>query len=237
MTPIDQVFVAALIVGSGVLTIAALVGALGHALLDVSGGHHAGDAGADVGADMGSADAGGVHADAGAPAGDAGGADTGDAGSLHWNGGVSLLGLAGVALSYLSPVALAMSVAYFGLFGLGLRAIGVYPTLAVILAIPFGFALSRGTAKLVGRCLAAGSQSSHEMVSRLVGRIADVTTSIPERGFGQVTVYAAGARMSYPAKAEAPLKRGSRVMIERIEDGVAFVTLFDEGSEPSLLED
>lgn len=232
MTPIDQVFVAALIVGSGVLAIAALVGALGHAMLDVTGGGHHGDAGADVGTDMGYADAGGAHAGSGVHAGDAG-----DAGSSHWNGGVSQLGLAGVALSYLSPVALAMSVAYFGLFGLGLRAIGVVPVLAVILAIPAGFLLSRGTAKLVGKCLAAGSHSSHELVSRMVGRIADVTTTIPERGFGQVTVFAAGARMSYPARADAALPVGARVMIERIEDGVAFVTLFDEGSGPGLLGD
>ncbi|MEP0767337.1 MAG: hypothetical protein HRF45_12470 [Fimbriimonadia bacterium] len=237
MTPIDQVFVAALIVGSGVLTIAALVGALGHAILDVTGGGHHGDAGADVGPDMGAADAGSMHADAGTHTGDAGGTDTSDTGYSHWNGGISQFGLAGVALSYLSPVALAMSFAYFGLFGLGLRAIGVFPVLAVILAIPAGFALSRGTAKLVGKCLAAGSHSSHELVSRLVGRIADVTTAIPERGFGQVTVYAAGSRMQYPARAETALRTGARVMIERIEDGVAFVTLFDESSEPSLLDD
>lgn len=229
MTPIDQVFVAALIVGSGVLAIAALVGALGHALLDVTGGHDGGSS-----ADVSSMDSGSVHADAGAHVGDATGSD---AGSSHLDGGVSQLGLAGVALSYLSPVALAMSFAYFGLCGLILRAIGVFPALAVMLAVPIGFALSRGTAKLVGKCLAAGSHSSHEMVSRLVGRIADVTTTIPESGFGQVTVFAAGARMSYPAKADAALPTGARVMIERIDDGVAYVTPFDEGSGPSLLDE
>jgi membrane protein implicated in regulation of membrane protease activity len=228
--------------GSGHDAGAVDAGAAGHALpgdvggVDAgAGGFHAGDAG---GADVGgfeAGDAGAVHGDAGAVdagAGDAGGAHGGagaDGGGdqaivhgAHWSSAGQLI------LGYVNPTAIAMSLAFFGAMGLVLRGFAMMPVPAALIAFVTGVTLARLTTRTVGRLMASGSRSSHTSMRELVGRTAEVTTSIPEGGVGQVAIGVGGVRVYYPARADKAVAYGERVFVERIVEGVAIVSSFGD---------
>ncbi len=210
MQVIDQVFLASAIVGAGVLVLSALMGAVGHVgHQGAHTGHDVGDAGHSAGAHH--VDHGGHH--------DGG---HGQATDAEW------AAFGRTVLSFLSPISLAMSLTYFGLLGFILSTASLGTGLSVTVAIVFGFAAARLTTTAVSRIMATGEQSSHASVRDFLGRVGEVTVSIPERGVGQIALTSGGSRLTYAAKADGPISVGSRVMVEAIDSGVATVSRYSD---------
>lgn len=206
---VDQLFWIAAIAGSAFMALLALTGFVGHTVFDGSG-HHAGDgSGTHTAGDTGQVDGGAHHAH-------------GSTGSFDWGR------LPGVLYGCLSPTFLAMSLAFFGFAGVLFRALGSGVEGSLWFAAAAGLCLAVLTSRSVAALISKGGESSHVVTRQLVGQVAEVTTSIPLNGYGEITVYVSGSGLSFPARSAESVELGRRVFVERIENGVATVSKYDE---------
>jgi len=209
----DQVFWIAAIAGAAFLMIAALFGSVGHAFTDGGSGHaHTGSVSDGHAGLVGHSDGAAAHGHAPVHTGHGPGFDLADLGD----------GL----MAVLNPTFLAMGIAFFGLTGLLYRAFSLPETLSVCLAIPTGLLGAFYGTRSVGLLLSKGGESGHVRMRDLIGGLGEVTTAIPDKGFGEVTLNLGGSRISYPAKATSGIQRGERVFVERVDEGVVLVSRF-----------
>ncbi len=135
-------------------------------------------------------------------------------------------GVGDVHFPLLSPVVIASFVAAFGGGGIvGMKTFFLLPALSVLVAL--GFAL--GVGLLVGFVLMKVYKhlqtDATTTVKSLIGRIAEVTETIPAEGVGQISFSGKGQRISAPARAQEKkeIKRHAMVTITRIVGGLYWV--------------
>ena len=96
----------------------------------------------------------------------------------------------------------------------------------VILALIGGALATAGMIALLARwALRKGASAGHDELETIQGQLAMVTQEITPGGTGMISYEYLGARVLSPARAisNQMLEKGSDVVIDRIEDGVAFV--------------
>ena len=125
-----------------------------------------------------------------------------------------------------SPAVVASFCAVAGVVGYSLAKLGVGTTPTWAVAIVAGLATAGATVRVVGRWWTVVPEHDVDDARYVLqGSLAQVVTAISERGVGQVTLQAdpSGARMPARTIDEQAVPAGTDVVIERIEDGVAFV--------------
>ena len=106
--------------------------------------------------------------------------------------------------------------AMFGIGGLfGAAAFGLGPTGRTVVALAFG-AFGAGVAFAIFAALRRAEGRQPTSLRDLVGRKARVVVSIGERGHGTVVLTYDGAVQTLPARAKAPIARGSEVEIQDV---------------------
>lgn len=219
------------------------------------GGHGAGhdfgghDAGHDFGGDGGSHDFGdGGHDAGGADAGhDAGGADAGHAeGSGTGHDAVTqqaaqLTKVTGVhspvrtqvhwtmrVMSIVSPMSMSLFLAFFGLVGMAIYKLG---PISLIPAIAAGVIMRQVGQYALRTFVRASHVSTASKVEDAIGHSAEVSVSIQPGRTGEITYVLGSKRYNMPAKSqqeESEFKRGAKVLICDIKNGVVFVEPWTE---------
>lgn len=149
----------------------------------------------------------------------------------HGDGDVGHMGdtgHGGLHFMPLSPMVIAMFITTFGATGLvcmkGFNVTQWY----VHLPISMGSGLVVGfiTSTLLLRIFRATQSSSEARLAELVGTEAEVTTTIPSDGCGEIAYIAGGVRYTAPARsiANAEIKQSSIVKIEKIVGGIFYVS-------------
>jgi membrane protein implicated in regulation of membrane protease activity len=119
-------------------------------------------------------------------------------------------------------------------FAVGLGAAGyvlssrtsLRPWAVVILAVIGGGLATSGMIALLARwALRKGASTGHDESETIQGQLAVVIQEIPPAGSGTIAYEYLGAHLQSPARAisNQPLGKGADVVIDRIENGVAFV--------------
>jgi hypothetical protein len=187
-------------------------------LSGVFGGADASGADIDIGdVDIGDVDVGSVDIDV-----DAGDMDIGD----HDVGGADA-DSGGVHLSPLSPVTIAMFASSFGATGAILSKfvpnLGTPETLGI--AIVSGLVIGGATMYFFWRLFRSTQESSEARVSDIVGLDAEVITTIPAGGFGEIAYVARGTRFNSTARSieSKEIPRNATVRIKRIVGSVCYV--------------
>ncbi len=126
---------------------------------------------------------GGHDADAGHP--DASGPD-GHSGAAHF--------------SPWSPVVFAMFVATFGGTGIILRKLGFSPLIQIPSAVGSGFLISALTFYLFWKIITTTQATSQPHLDDVIGSEAEVTTTIPYNGIGEISYTAKQQRFTGPAR-------------------------------------
>ncbi|HUR00110.1 MAG TPA: NfeD family protein [Gemmatimonadaceae bacterium] len=119
-------------------------------------------------------------------------------------------------------------------FAVGLGAVGymlssrttLHAWVIVILAVMgAGLAASGMIALLARWALRKGSAPSHDELETIQGQLGTVTEEIGSGGTGTISYEYLGKRLQSPARAISNqiLEKGADVVIDRIEDGIAFV--------------
>src|SRR3954465_7684872 len=96
----------------------------------------------------------------------------------------------------------------------------------ILLAVIGGGLAATGMIALLARwALRKGALAPHDETETIQGQLAIVTQDILPGGIGTISYEHLGARLQSPARAisNQRLERGSDVVIDRLEDGVAFV--------------
>ena len=96
----------------------------------------------------------------------------------------------------------------------------------VILAVVTGALATTGMIALLAQwALRKGAAPSHDEAEAIQGQLAVVTDEIARGGTGAISYEYLGARLQSPARSigDQILRKGTDVVIDRIEDGIAFV--------------
>lgn len=161
--------------------------------------------------DVGGHDAGGAHIDPGTHAAGAA-VDTGD-GMVHF--------------SPLSPVVIAMFVTTFG--GVGQICLRVFKIESALVHVPISMVsgLVVGAIVFVAFYKIVGSVqgTSQPTEKEIIGLKAEVLTSIPSEGLGEIAYNVRGMRYNVPAKSEdrKMIPAATSVTIERVAGNIYFV--------------
>jgi membrane protein implicated in regulation of membrane protease activity len=128
-----------------------------------------------------------------------------------------------VHLSPVSPMTITMFVTAFG--GVGLivtRTLALPVLLSLPIALVSGCALAGVAFYTFSRLFQATESSSEPRLSELIGLQAEVITSIPPQGLGEIAYVARGSRFTAPARSEdgKPHPAHSTVLIERVVGSV-----------------
>jgi hypothetical protein len=123
----------------------------------------------------------------------------------------------GDALNLLSVRSLSAGLAFFGLTGMGLQALGFH----VLLAIPVAAVAGVTAAVLVAyamRLMLSMEEDGSFDIQRVVGASGTVYLSIPaaRAGPGKVHLTADGRHLELPAISEYPLSTGAQVMVVEV---------------------
>jgi hypothetical protein len=126
-------------------------------------------------------------------------------------------GDAGDALNLLSVRSLSAGLAFFGLTGMGLQALGFH----VLLAIPVAAVAGVTAAVLVAyamRLMLSMEEDGTFDIQRIVGASGTVYLSIPaaRAGPGKVHLTVDGRHLELPAVSEYPLATGAQVMVVEV---------------------
>jgi len=136
----------------------------------------------------------------------------------------------GVHLEFLKPVVVVSAIAGFGGAGLMLhRLAALAPPLEAAAAVVVGIALGAGVWLLTVRSMRNAEQSVGYRLAELQGKVAEVVTAIPARGYGEIIVQIGGGFTSRPATsvAEERIAPGTRVVIVEVEEGEIRVVPFE----------
>lgn len=138
----------------------------------------------------------------------------------------------GAHVSPFNSLTIAAFSAALGGFGLiGLRFAGLPSWLSFIFAFVGALVASTVFFIAVVRPLYSSESTSAPAIGELMRAPAEVRTSIPLDGLGEVIYIAGGSRFVMPARSESgsEIGRGTKVAILRIRKGVAYVVpLYDE---------
>ena len=96
----------------------------------------------------------------------------------------------------------------------------------VVLALIGGVLATSGMIALLARwALRKGAPAGHDELETIQGQLAMVTQEIPAGGTGTISYEYLGAKLQSPARAmgDQMVEQGCDVVIDRIEDGVAFI--------------
>ncbi|MBI4533286.1 MAG: hypothetical protein HY711_04995 [Candidatus Melainabacteria bacterium] len=132
-----------------------------------------------------------------------------------------------LVLTLLSPMALATFLAFFGITGLLLaKLLPVSVVLTLPVAIVAGLLITSQVLRLLRLMVTKLEVSSIVKVQELIGHTAEVLITIEDARTGEITYVAGSKRLHAPAKAAKPdanLRRGSKVMIVDVKDGIFYV--------------
>lgn len=132
----------------------------------------------------------------------------------------------------LDPLSLVGGVAAFGAAGVALTSATALPEPAAAgLAALLGAASALAMHFLYVRPMKRAEASTGFSVEEYRGKPAEVITSIPARGYGEVLVRMAGANTFRQAASfeGEPIARGARVVVVEVRDGDLWVAPFEEG--------
>jgi membrane protein implicated in regulation of membrane protease activity len=165
-----------------------------------------------------------VHAPSAHAAGGAGHA-------LHATGAGSPAKTSGAKLSWLNPSAVLAFLAWFGGAGYLLtQYYGVWYVLALGFAVVSGFAGAAIVSWFLVKVLLPHEIELHDADFELAGTLAKVTSSIREGGTGEITYSQGGVRRCAGARSSdgTALEKGSEVVVARYDNGIAYVTRWEE---------
>lgn len=122
-------------------------------------------------------------------------------GSGHGTASADVGGGAAFHFPFFSPLAIATLLASIGAYGLiGLHGLKLREPVSLLLAVPAALATAYGISYVSWRLVRGSQGSSVITVSELAGAPAEVTTSIPAGGLGEVAAMVSGQRYSAPAR-------------------------------------
>ncbi len=138
----------------------------------------------------------------------------------------------GGIFGFLSFTSLSFLLAFFGLTGLALELTGAATIVAFVFAVVLGTASAVTNSALL-RWVRRNSNSSEVMDHELEGTIANVALPISTEHRGKIILTKAGAREQMTAAPVdgSTIDSGERVVIVRVEGGVALVTPLGPGLE------
>jgi membrane protein implicated in regulation of membrane protease activity len=153
------------------------------------------------------------------------------AGGTHGAAGGGASKVTGAKLSWLNPSAGLAFLAWFGGTGYLLtQYYGVWYVLALGLAIVSGFAGAAIVSWFLVKVLLPHEIELHDADFELAGTLAKVTSSIREGGTGEITYSQGGVRRCAGARSSdgTALEKGSEVVVSRYDNGIAYVTRWEE---------
>ena len=134
-------------------------------------------------------------------------------------------------LSWLNPSAIVAFLAWFGGTGYLLtQYYGVWYLMALGFAILSGFAGAAIVSWFLIKVLLPHEVELHDADFELAGTLAKVTSSIREGGTGEITYSQGGVRRCAGARSNdgTALEKGSEVVVARYDNGIAYVTRWEE---------
>ena len=134
-------------------------------------------------------------------------------------------------LSWLNPSAIVAFLAWFGGTGYLLtQYYGVWYLMALGFAILSGFAGAAIVSWFLTKVLLPHEVELHDADFELAGTLAKVTSSIREGGTGEITYSQGGVRRCAGARSNdgTALEKGSEVVVARYDNGIAYVTRWEE---------
>lgn len=126
-------------------------------------------------------------------------------------------------MSWISPASMAIFLAFFGITGM---AVYKLQALSLVPAILVGLIMRNATMMMLRWFVRQSHVSTTSRVEEAIGHLAEVCVSIQPGRTGEVTYVLGSKRYNMPAKSnekESEYKRGSKVMIADVRDGVVFV--------------
>jgi membrane protein implicated in regulation of membrane protease activity len=137
-----------------------------------------------------------------------------------------------VQFSPLSPVTIAMFVTSFGGCGMILMKLlnVTQPLVHIPVSMLAGLAVGGLTFAFFYRVFQSTQSSSESRVNDLAGLQAEVTTSIPSEGLGEITYVSRGSRFTAPARSEERLMIATHtpVVIKKVLGNTFFVALLEK---------
>lgn len=125
------------------------------------------------------------------------------------------------AFTVASPAIISAFIGMAGICGLILSQAGVGGPLSLLVSCAVGMALAASALFGLNGLLERVQGSSHIRLADAANLEAEVITSVPEHGVGEIAFTAKGSRRTGPARAVdgAPIPRGARVVIVHYQDG------------------
>ncbi|MBC7999173.1 MAG: hypothetical protein IAF58_14585, partial [Leptolyngbya sp.] len=131
-------------------------------------------------------------------------------------------------MSWASPTSMAIFLGFFGVTGMAIYKLGLISLIPAILA---GFIMRNVTMMMLRWFVQHSHVSTTTRVEEAIGYEALVCVSIQPGKTGEITYVLGSKRYNMPAKSETAdheFKRGSKVMISDIREGVVFVQPWQE---------
>lgn len=131
-------------------------------------------------------------------------------------------------MSWVSPASMAIFLAFFGITGMAIFKLGA---LSLVPAIAVGLLMRNVTMFMLRWFVRQSHVSTTSRVEECIGHAAEVCVSIQPGRTGEITYVLGSKRYNMPAKssaAENEYKRGSKVLISDVRDGVVFVDPWQE---------
>lgn len=131
-------------------------------------------------------------------------------------------------MSWVSPASMAIFLAFFGITGMAIFKLGA---LSLVPAIAVGLLMRNVTMYMLRWFVRQSHVSTTARVEECIGHAAEVCVSIQPGRTGEITYVLGSKRYNMPAKSnvsETEYKRGSKVLISDVRDGVVFVDPWQE---------
>lgn len=131
-------------------------------------------------------------------------------------------------MSWMSPTSMAIFLGFFGLIGLTVYKLGL---ISIVPAIAAGLIMRNVTMVMLRWFVRNSHVSTTSRVEEAIGYEAQVCVSIQPGRTGEITYVLGSKRYNMPAKSETAdleYKRGAKVIISDIRDGVVFVQPWQE---------
>ncbi|AJS57580.1 NfeD family protein [Paenibacillus sp. IHBB 10380] len=136
-----------------------------------------------------------------------------------------------LSVDFFNPTIVAGAVTVFGGTGVLLvRYSGFTATLIVILSILTAVLISVVIYFIYVKPMGNSENSTGYSIQEMVGRIGEITIPVPIQGFGEVMVKVGAGNTLHIASSleQISLLAGTRVVVVDVEDGVLWVTEFEE---------
>jgi len=131
-------------------------------------------------------------------------------------------------MSWISPASMAIFLAFFGITGMAIFKLGA---LSLVPAIAVGLLMRNVTMYMLRWFVRQSHVSTTSRVEECIGHAAEVCVSIQPGRTGEITYVLGSKRYNMPAKSnasETEYKRGSKVLIADVREGVVFVDPWQE---------